>query len=77
MESQEYFHLTFLTAITAINEIQQYLDKLLCFTAAERSFVEEFRDKKYFPEKLFESNGIVLRLAWHPTAFWKCDKKDG
>lgn len=61
---------------TAINEIQQYLDKLLCFTAAERLFVEEFRDKKYFPEKLFESNSIVLRLAWHPMAFWKCGKKD-
>ena len=61
---------------TAIDEIQQYLDKLLCFTAEERLFVEEFRDKNYSPEKLFDNHSIALRLAWHPMAFWKCGKTD-
>ena len=61
---------------TAIDEIQKYLDKLLCFTVEEKLFVEEFKDKKYIPEKLFDNHSVVLRLAWHPMAFWKCGKMD-
>ena len=60
----------------AIDEIQKFLDKLLQFTAEERLFVEEFRNKNYSPEKLFDNHSIALRLAWHPMAFWKCGKTD-
>lgn len=61
---------------TAISETQEYLRGLLCFTPEEKSFAEDFKNKIYSPEKLFADHSVVLRLAWHPMAFWKCGKTD-
>ena len=58
-----------------IGEIQQFLKKLLCFTDDERLFVEEFKNKKYKPEKLFDDQNVISRLCWHPMAIWRCDSK--
>lgn len=62
--------------ITSINEIKEYLKKLLCFSDSEKEFVYAFNDRNYIPEKLFDNTSIVLQIAWHPMAFWKCGKTD-
>lgn len=58
----------------AILEIQKYIQKLLCFSPEEESFVNDFKNKKYSPEKLFDNQLIVTRVSSHPMAYWKCGK---
>lgn len=60
----------------AVKTIQRFLEELLVFTPEEISFVEDFRDKIYSPEKLFDNHDVALRVAWHPMAYWKCGKID-
>lgn len=51
--------------------IKEYLSDLMQLTEMEKQFMEEFRQKRYRPELLFEDDEIVKRLKRHPMALWK------
>jgi hypothetical protein len=54
-----------------INRVKTYLDDIMKLTDSEKLFLDEFRDKKYHPEYLFDEPEIVDRLLRHPMAIWK------
>lgn len=41
-------------------------------TPDERKYMEEFAEKRYRPELLFDENSIIERIKGHPMALWKC-----
>ena len=51
--------------------LKMYLSDLMRPTKLEKQFMEEFRQKRYRPELLFEDEEIVGRLINHPMALWK------
>lgn len=51
--------------------VKQYLSDLLQLSETEKEFLEEFRQKHYKPELLFEDKEIANRLEKHPMALWK------
>jgi hypothetical protein len=59
-----------------INRVKTYLDDIMKLTDSEKLFLDEFRDKKYHPEYLFDEPEIVDRLLWHPMAIWKMQDSD-
>ncbi len=61
----------------AIEEIQKYLGALLHFTSDETAFINEFKNKTYKPELLFEDQDVITRLLNHPMAIWKCATAKG
>lgn len=54
-----------------INEIKDYLQKLLVFSDSEKVFIKEFVAKNYRPELLFEDVEIIKRISGHPMALWR------
>lgn len=44
----------------------------MVLTAQEREYLENFEQKKYMPELLFEDADIIERVKNHPMALWKC-----
>lgn len=64
----------------AISEVKKYLCNVLRLTANERAFIEDFREKRYNPQKLFgdvaeescDNIVPVFYLREHPMAIWKC-----
>lgn len=48
-----------------------YLSDLMQLTESELQFMEEFRQKRYRPDLLFEDEEIVSRVMNHPMALWK------
>jgi hypothetical protein len=59
-----------------INRVKTYLDDIMKLTDSEKLFLDEFRDKKYHPEYLFDEPEIVDRLLRHPMAIWKMQDSD-
>lgn len=55
--------------------VKAWLEALLTLKRNEWSFLNAFRDKKYHPELLFESDDILEFIKNHPMALWKCSQK--
>ena len=51
--------------------VKGYLEDTMRLTDLEDRFLQEFREKKYHPEYLFENQEIVNRLEKHPMVLWK------
>ena len=56
------------------NLAKTYIANLLVLTPEEREYLDNFENKKYTPELLFEDKDIVERVRNHPMALWKCKK---
>lgn len=56
--------------------VKDRLEDTMRLTDAESLFLQEFREKKYHPEYLFEDQEIVSRLEKHPMALWKMQNVD-
>lgn len=52
--------------------VADYLNGLLRFTEQEKAFLENFKEKRYLPDLLFDNQEIQKRLSDHPMAVWKC-----
>jgi hypothetical protein len=52
-------------------KVLNYLYGLITLTYREQLFIENFRNRKYCPDLLFEDNEIVKRIKQHPMAVWK------
>ena len=61
--------------LEAVSKIKEFLTDLFVFTDKELLFVENFRNKKYCPELLFDDFEIVERIKSHPMAMWRCSVK--
>lgn len=51
--------------------VKDYLEDTMQLTDLESRFLQEFCEKKYHPEYLFENKEVVSRLEKHPMALWK------
>ena len=56
-------------------QVMTWIESLLRLDDNEWKFLEEFRDKKYRPDLIFESKEILERIINHPMALWKCSNK--
>lgn len=56
-------------------QVGAWLKVLLELEDNEREFLNAFRDKKYRPDLLFESDEILDRIQDHPMALWKCSQR--
>lgn len=56
------------------NLAKTYIANLLVLTPEEREYLDNFENKNYMPELLFEDKDIVERVRNHPMALWKCKK---
>ena len=56
---------------SAKSDVKKFLLKLMVFTESEKSFVENFNQKIYTPELLFDNIDIIERIKTHPMAIWK------
>lgn len=52
-----------------------YLKDLIKITEKEQEFIEEFKNRNYKPESLFESKEIINNIKLHPMALWRCKNK--
>ncbi|MDY5034261.1 MAG: hypothetical protein SO064_07220, partial [Prevotella sp.] len=53
---------------TFVNKWRMYVPQKL---KSREEYVQEFNDKKYIPELLFEDKEMVNRIKFHPMALWK------
>ena len=51
--------------------VKEYLSDLLILTDEEQTFLRDFADKRYSPEKLFSDTNILDRIRSHPMVEWK------
>lgn len=51
--------------------VKDYLADTMQLSDSEKCFLQEFRERKYHPEYLFEDQKVVNRLRKHPMALWK------
>ncbi len=56
--------------------VKNFLGEIMQLTEREKHFFDEFRNKKYHPEYLFEDAEIIKRLEKHPMALWKIQNDD-
>lgn len=49
--------------------VKQFLSELMQLSETEKEFLEEFRQKRYRPELLFEDEEIVNRFRKSPNGF--------
>lgn len=56
--------------LTVVN----YLKELINLTEEEKCFINEFKNKNYRPELLFDDKNIVENILHHPMALWRCLK---
>lgn len=59
---------------TAKTNVEEYLKGIL-LPEDDLSFWSAFAKGEYKPELLFDDPGILLRIAQHPMARWKCGRK--
>lgn len=55
----------------AIKSAKEYISKLMVLAPKEKEFINNFANKKYIPELLFEDQEILDRIKNHPMALWK------
>lgn len=67
---------TFYDFEQAKKEVIAYLHELLNFSESELTFIENFKQREYRPELLFDDVEIVERISQHPMALWKCRQKE-
>lgn len=58
-----------------IHEVITYLHELLHFSESELAFIENFKQREYHPELLFDDADMIARISQHPMALWKCRQK--
>ena len=58
----------------AINVVIEKFSEYFVLNDNETMFLENFKNKKYTPELLFDDVKIVATIANHPMAFWKTTK---
>ena len=51
--------------------VKEFLSMLVVFTDEEKRFIEEFNNKNYVPELLFDDDEMIKRIKFHPMAIWK------
>lgn len=51
---------------------KSYIKNLMVLTESEKDYIQQFEEKRYKPELLFEDEAIVERIKNHPMAIWKC-----
>ena len=56
---------------SAKTKVKNFLLKLMIPTENEKLFVENFNQKKYQPELLFDNADIIKNIKTHPMAIWK------
>ena len=61
--------------LTAVELPRLSVDIDLDFTEKEQEFIEEFKNRNYKPELLFESKEIINNIKLHPMALWRCKNK--
>lgn len=66
---------TFYDFEQAKNEVITYLHELLHFSESELAFIENFKQREYHPEILFDDADMIARISQHPMALWKCRQK--
>ncbi len=49
-----------------------YLKTLISINEDERKFIEEFKNKNYKPELLFDDKATIENIKSHPMALWRC-----
>lgn len=59
----------------AKDNVINYLKTLITIGKDERKFIEEFRNKNYRPELLFDDETIINNIKLHPMALWRCQDK--
>ena len=52
-------------------EVKDFLKSLLVLTDSEKEYVQNFNNRSYLPELLFEDKDIVDKIKFHPMALWK------
>lgn len=67
LKKGEYFHFQEIKM-----KICEVLAKLLTLTDLESLFIEEFKNRHYVPELLFEDINFYENIKHHPMALWKC-----
>lgn len=58
----------------AKEKVIKYLKELITLTPQETTFINEFRNKNYKPELLFDDKDMVENISHHPMALWRCKK---
>ena len=58
----------------AKEKVINYLKELITLTPQETTFINEFRNKNYKPELLFDDKDMVENISHHPMALWRCKK---
>ena len=51
--------------------VKEFLSMLVVFADEEKRFIEEFNNKNYVPELLFDDDEMIKRIKFHPMAIWK------
>lgn len=51
---------------------KEYIDNLMVLTDNEKQYLDNFEQKNYTPELLFDGKDILERIENHPMAIWKC-----
>lgn len=57
--------------------VKDYLSNTMRLNDSENRFLQEFREKQYHPEYLFEDREVIVRLEKHPMALWKMRNMSG
>ena len=57
------------------DRVREHLAALLSLTENDRQFLSAFADGKYHPELLFNGDELA-RVANHPMAMWKMQKRE-
>lgn len=52
-------------------DVKGFLIRLLVLTNSEKEYVQNFNNRRYVPELLFEDKEIINRIKFHPMALWK------
>ena len=52
----------------------EFIRELMILTEKERVFLDRFMEGEYLPELLFDDQGILDRIKYHPMALWKTRK---
>lgn len=55
-------------------KVINYLKKLINLIPQETTFINEFRNKNYKPELLFDDKNMIENISHHPMAMWRCKK---
>lgn len=53
------------------SEVKSFLASLLTLSEEEKLFIENFNERSYMPQLLFDDKDMVERVARHPMAMWK------